>query len=840
MKKKKKAIKRKIITRNVATLLPHYDYDYQTEAFILKDKSYMDIVRITAKDLQNASAESVQMDCMQFIKLFRTFGADLKIVALNYPTDTGIQQKYFNHILKRTDNTIYRYFIEEQLDKLEYVQQNMTEREYCLFIYAKDSAELITRRQDVISRLSRSGLVSKLTYQKKIYIQYKMCNQNTRIDLRRNDTMQEFTAAEIEEIGYNPNIIDSIQPLGNCNFSEDDRAMNFGDGYVSCLYIHHFPDDLKMHWLSRLVNINNVICTVDINTESDMVQVRQNINRSISEQSARETDAKDAGDRQDAAREVYRLNVIYDEISSMHEIVKNIRVRLYVSAPTYVYLEERVADIRDELDAVGYKCSVNLNEGEYEWRSLFLPYSEQNNLINVRPGQPFFSETLGGGNPFHFSSLNDENGSFYGVSDSTQGAVMWDLFCKSKNRLSYNAIVFGGMGAGKSTLLKKSFKDRAMRGDFIRGFDVSGEWRDLVREFGGKIVSLDGSDGVLNPLEVLRTADNESICFQQHLSKMATMYRFWVPDTSNNDVYDFQNLLSELYSRFGLLTPEGQIATNKDGIEKITGLPPASYPVFSDLLTLITEKLEGDYGTLDTIQQELKIESLKKLSNIQSIISNLCKNYGTMFDGHTSMDNILDTQIVFFDIQGLAKMGENIFDSQMFSALSLCYDNCVKIGSVMKKGYEDYQAGLSSGICWEDITRFVIYVDEAHRLVNANKLTAVQQLVLYEREARKYFGGIVLASQSVRDFVPDGSSSQAEAQIINLFEFSQYKIIMKQDTNSVDTLARIFRRELTPEEISDVPRFEPGQCILCISGLTNVRYHNVISKEEEILFGGGA
>lgn len=102
------------------------------------------------------------------------------------------------------------------------------------------------------------------------------------------------------------------------------------------------------------------------------------------------------------------------------------------------------------------------------------------------------------------------------------------------------------------------------------------------------------------------------------------------------------------------------------------------------------------------------------------------------------------------------------------------------------------------------------------------------------------FGGIVLASQSIRDFVPDGSSSQAEAQIRKLFELSQYKIIMKQDTNSIDTLARIFNRELTPEEIADVPRFEAGQCILCISGLTNIRYHNIISKEEDILFGGGA
>lgn len=827
--------------KNVATLIPIKDYDEQLEAFLYCDNTYFDLLKINAKDLQNASNEAVQMDCMQFIKMFRTYGDDLKILALNFPNDTGKQQKYFRHVLKRTENPIYRYFIEEQLDKLDLVQQDMTEREYYLMVFGKDKNDLQTKRNEIRGLLGRNGLLEFLDYKKKIHILFKLCNQNTRIDLREKGGYKPFEEAAMKKVGYNPNLIEAIQPEGNGNFFSDDRAMKFGDGYVSCLYIHKYPDDLKMHWLSRLVNINNVVCMIDINTETDMAQVRQNINRSISEQNVRVSESKEAGDRQDAAREAYRLNVIYEEISSMHEIIKNVRIRLYISAPTYVDLEERVSNIRNELDSIGYKCFVNLNEGEYEWRSLFLPYRKQNAFLNSRPGQPFFSETLGGGNPFHFSSLNDEYGSVFGVSDSTSGAVIWDLFCKTKQRLSYNVIVFGEMGAGKSTFLKKSFKDRAMRGDFVRGFDVSGEWQELVREFGGKILSLDGSDGLLNPLEVLKTAEDEGTCFQQHLSKLATMYRFWVPDTSDGDVYIFQNLLSELYTNFGLINQAGEIRKNDDGQAQITGLSPESYPIFSDLLSLIEQKLTNDYDDLSEVQQAIQISNLQKLDNIRAVIENLCKNFGNIFNGHTTMEAILDTQIVFFNIQGLAKMAENIFDSQMFSALSLCYDNCIKVGSVMKAGFEKYKASdAKEGIAWEDLTRFVIYVDEAHRIVNTNKLTAVNQIVVYEREARKYFGGIVLASHSIRDFVPDGSSSQAEAQIRKLFELSQYKIIMKQDTNSIDTLARIFNRELTPEEIADVPRFESGQCILCISGLTKIRYHNIISKEEDILFGGGA
>ena len=64
--------------------------------------------------------------------------------------------------------------------------------------------------------------------------------------------------------------------------------------------------------------------------------------------------------------------------------------------------------------------------------------------------------------------------------------------------MSYNALVIGEMGAGKSTLLKALEKDNTIRANFIRGFDATGEWTSLIEYNGGKIISLDGSQGILN------------------------------------------------------------------------------------------------------------------------------------------------------------------------------------------------------------------------------------------------------------------------------------------------------------------------------------------------------
>ena len=66
------------------------------------------------------------------------------------------------------------------------------------------------------------------------------------------------------------------------------------------------------------------------------------------------------------------------------------------------------------------------------------------------------------------------------------------------------------MGAGKSTLLKKLVLDNAIQGQTIRILDIVGEFKDLVVELGGSTVSLDGTNGMINPLQILATIVDEN------------------------------------------------------------------------------------------------------------------------------------------------------------------------------------------------------------------------------------------------------------------------------------------------------------------------------------------
>ena len=85
------------------------------------------------------------------------------------------------------------------------------------------------------------------------------------------------------------------------------------------------------------------------------------------------------------------------------------------------------------------------------------------------------------------------------------------------------------MGSGKSTLLKKRFKSNAAKGNFIRTFDITGEFEELTKEFGGKIIKCNGESGILNPLEILKAGDDDDSSYARHISKVSTFFKAIMP-----------------------------------------------------------------------------------------------------------------------------------------------------------------------------------------------------------------------------------------------------------------------------------------------------------------------
>lgn len=628
---------------------------------------------------------------------------------------------------------------------------------------------------------------------------------------------------------FDERLLESIQPRGGITF-KDPNYIIAGDGYVRILHVYQLPKNIDSFWLDNVFNIPDAIASIDVSTR-DSAEVKKNINKSLKEEFARAHSAKDYMELYDAQQRQSELTNLLHELSAMGEVMKMVDFRIYVKGRNLIELDDRCETIMKNLESDSYLTTTFINEGKREWQALWEPYKKQQEKRFSMKGQPLMTEQVAMGYPFDYSELIDESGDFLGFTP-VNGVVVFNEWERTPARKCYDSVVVGDKGSGKSTLLKKRFKSNACKGNFIRTFDVTGEFAGLTKEFGGKIIKCNGEEGMLNPLEILKAGEDDDTSYSRHISKVSTFFKCILPSADDKTILLLGNYLREFYEEYELVPAEDR---------EITGRPASSYPTFSDFLRYLIKQVDklSKSKTETEVETELYKIQVHGLAEIIEAVKSIVNNYGAMFDGHTSVDNIVDEKIVTFDISSIKDLG-NVFVAQMFNMVSLCWDNAVNNGEIMKAMWENRD---ETGIGLDDITCFLILIDESHRWVNTSMPMILDLLIKYLREARKYFAGITFASQSVRDFCPQGANSPHVDLITTLFELTQYKFVFRQDSNTLPLLNTIFRNALTYSQIEQVPYLDTGETILSINGDRSIRFNVWLSRGEdgyeEKLFSGG-
>lgn len=627
-----------------------------------------------------------------------------------------------------------------------------------------------------------------------------------------------------EKIKYEQDLLEYIQPQGGIKFSID--YARTGTGYETCIQIYQFPTYIYSHWLSDICYFEGAITTIDIHTENEE-DALQNISKSMKEYRGRSGSEKNDTGVSDAVNAYSDLSRLYESVKRMSRTLKSVIVRIYFSAKTKAELEKRQAEILNKLDE--YKGSIMLNEQKYEYQAMFLPYKKQQELPNARLGIPILDEAIAAGDPFHFASLSDPNGLYLG-STSCGGSVMFNPFFKSSVRTYYNTLILGNMGSGKSTLLKKLSYHSFLLGDYVRLFDVVGELRYMADVCGWTTINLDGTDGIYNMFQILKVDEDEGICWSRHTAKLALIYEILSQEHNPQEIISFNKCVKNMYNRIGILPDEIKYD------DKITGYSPEEYPTMSDFISHIELEMEEIMRKKpDTkAEEKLLVDEVVRLSNIKRVFVDVRDNYGKMLDGHTSIDNIMDTQGVVFNIKNIASLPAHIANTILYETLSMCWDNCTRNGLIMKQLYEEGKIGI------DEVVHFLITFDEAHKIMNTRFPVALQQLTDMQREMRKVFGGLCLATQSISECIPEGSSEDSVRLIKDLFSFSNYKFIGKQDESLKQTLKNAFGSALNDNEYNRIPVLGQGNFILSIQGDRNIEFKVYASDDELNMFRGGA
>lgn len=115
-------------------------YDKEIGAYVCKDKSLIGIVEVATKDIPNLLDDEVQRDELLMAKFYKLFD-EVKIVSLNFPTNTLNQRIFLQKCCDKTNSPARKKWLRKSIDELERIDKNTTKREYYLFFFAKDENE---------------------------------------------------------------------------------------------------------------------------------------------------------------------------------------------------------------------------------------------------------------------------------------------------------------------------------------------------------------------------------------------------------------------------------------------------------------------------------------------------------------------------------------------------------------------------------------------------------------------------------------------------------------------------------------------------------------------------
>lgn len=164
-------------------------YDSEHKFILRKNGKYIDFYRIKTIDRANMSESDVQYEMAKFLKFLQTYAENIKITALNFPSNSQQQQAYFRKKIKQTKNPYQKKWLEISLYELEWIDQNTTKREYYLFYFGNTLDEMTTLKHNIINklRIGQMGMLEEISQGKKEDIVFKLNNPSSII---RNPTYE--------------------------------------------------------------------------------------------------------------------------------------------------------------------------------------------------------------------------------------------------------------------------------------------------------------------------------------------------------------------------------------------------------------------------------------------------------------------------------------------------------------------------------------------------------------------------------------------------------------------------------------------------------------------------
>ena len=140
----------------------------------------IDIYQIPSFDILSMNIYEAKGGILAFTKLLKMYKSNLKIIAMNFPTNTQVQKDFIRRMINSCNDEVREEWLEKEYRRLEAIEVLRSDREYYCMIFAEDEKDF-ENKKDLLLRCSKNLGLMNIDCEKKLKIMYKLNNMNSKI-----------------------------------------------------------------------------------------------------------------------------------------------------------------------------------------------------------------------------------------------------------------------------------------------------------------------------------------------------------------------------------------------------------------------------------------------------------------------------------------------------------------------------------------------------------------------------------------------------------------------------------------------------------------------------------
>ena len=176
--KEAKKVSKEILT-TTKELLDFIDIDEQDR--IITKTGIINLFQIQTKDIYSFSPTDRNIHIFNFVHFIRGLEDDFKIITMKFPVSTKVQQEHIRKRINKTNNDIYKVFLNEKLEELENLEQHRFNKEFYLMTFYKLDDD-IEQKEKKLGTITSTGVnLYRMSVEKKIRILHKLNNMNSKL-----------------------------------------------------------------------------------------------------------------------------------------------------------------------------------------------------------------------------------------------------------------------------------------------------------------------------------------------------------------------------------------------------------------------------------------------------------------------------------------------------------------------------------------------------------------------------------------------------------------------------------------------------------------------------------